>query len=145
MGWQVTEDCQTIFTQLHWRLRNYLNRKHSKSSTNSDWFNEPHRWTVYPHTDPLKFQLVVIKPLHSPLSGEAGKETESESRRPLDQFRMVGEIESVAGGTVNIQEHLLQQRPTQMPKILGQKQQRYQISALERTTIGITLVQCQSQ
>lgn len=101
-GVLITEDGQTIPTELHWRLRNYLNRKHSLYNPNSGWFKEPHRWTVYPQTDPLRFQLVVIKPLHSPSSGEAEKDSDSGSRRPLDHFRMVGEIESVAGGTVNI-------------------------------------------
>lgn len=101
-GMLVTEDGQTIPTELHWRLRNYLNRNDSSYSTQSGWFNEPHRWTVYPQTDPLRFQLVVIKPLHSPSSSDAEKESDSGSRRPLDQFRMVGEIESVAGRTITI-------------------------------------------
>lgn len=101
-GVLVTEDGQTISTQLHWRLRNYLNRKHLRYSTDSDWFNEPHRWTVYPQTDPLRFQLVVIRPLHSPSCDEAEKEASPGESRPLDQFRIVGEIESVASGTITI-------------------------------------------
>ena len=53
-------------------------------------------------TDPLRFQLVVVRPLHSQSDDEADLKAEAGERRPLDQFRIVGEIESCAGGTVTI-------------------------------------------
>ena len=57
---------------------------------------------VYPSTDPLRFRLVSMKPLHSEDSGSQESGAEPGEKKKLDSFRMVGEIETVAGGTVTI-------------------------------------------
>ena len=57
---------------------------------------------VYPQTDPLSFQLVIMKPLHSSDSGEQEEGAELGEKKKLDSFRMVGEIESCVGGIVTI-------------------------------------------
>lgn len=101
-GVLLTEDEQAIPAELFWRLLRQLKRKHPDYATQSDFFQEAARWTVYPQTDPLSFRLVTMKPLHSASSDKTDAGAETGEKRPLDQFRMVGEIESVAGGTVNI-------------------------------------------
>ncbi len=101
-GVLVTEDGQTIPANLKRRLRNQLLKKHPVLDTQLDFFKEPYRWSVYPQTDPLRFQLVIRKPLHCASPEEASSGTQSGSSRELDSFRMVGFVESCSGGTVTI-------------------------------------------
>lgn len=101
-GVLVTQDGQEIPAELHWRLRNKLKRKHPGYAMQPDFFLEPAQWMVYPSTNPLRFRLVIMKPLHSASSDENGSNAEPGQKRELDHFRMVGEIETVAGGTVTI-------------------------------------------
>jgi hypothetical protein len=101
-GMLVTQDGQAIPAELFWRLRSQLKRKHPGYATQPDFFQAPAMWTVYPSTDPLRFRLVVRKPLQSESSEFAVVGVEPGEKRPLDSFRMVGEIQTVAGGTVTI-------------------------------------------
>lgn len=50
----------------------------------------------------MSFQLVIMKPLHSTSPDLADLRAEPGEKKKLDQFRMVGEIESCVGGTVNV-------------------------------------------
>ena len=101
-GVLVTQDGQEFGAELFWRLRNQLKHKHPGYAEQADFFVSPARWMVYPSTDPLRFRLVSMKPLHpsDPESADAG--AEPGEKKKLDSFRMVGEIETVAGGTVTI-------------------------------------------
>jgi hypothetical protein len=101
-GMLVTQDGQGFGAELHWRLRNKLKRKHPGYAEQPDFFLEPAQWMVYPSTNPLRFRLVIMKPLHSASSDENGSNAEPGQKRELDHFRMVGEIETVAGGSVTI-------------------------------------------
>ena len=101
-GVLVTQDGQEFGAELVWRLRNQLKHKHPGYAEQADFFVSPARWMVYPSTDPLRFRLVIMKPLHSsdPESDESG--AEPGEKKKLDSIRMVGEIETVAGGIVTI-------------------------------------------
>jgi hypothetical protein len=101
-GVLVTQDGQEFGAELLWRLRNQLKQKHPGYATQPDFFLEPARWMVYPSTDPLRFRLVSMKPLHSTYTDSAEAGAEPSSKKKLDSFRMVGEIESCVGGTVTI-------------------------------------------
>jgi hypothetical protein len=57
---------------------------------------------VYPSTAPLRFRLIIMKPLHTFDLGSQESGAEPRQKRELDHFRIVGEIETVAGGTVTI-------------------------------------------
>ncbi len=98
-GVLVTDDGQAIPAQLYWRLRQQLNKKHRASNTQyAGLFQVAHRWQVYPQTQPLRFQLVRMKPLRP----EDTDSLELSSRRESDEFTVVGEIESCLDGTVTI-------------------------------------------
>ncbi len=101
-GVLVTQDGQEFGAELFCRLRNQLKRKHPGYATQPDFFLEPARWMVYPSTDPLRFRLVIMKPLHSEKSGAQESGAEPGEKKKLDSFRMVGEIESCVGGIVTI-------------------------------------------
>ena len=101
-GVLVTQDGQEFGAELVWRLRNQLKHKHPGYAEQPDFFVEPARWMVYPSTDPLRFRLVSMKPLHSTSPDSADAGAEPSEKKKLDSFRMVGEIETVAGGTVTI-------------------------------------------
>ena len=101
-GVLVTQDGQEFGAELVWRLRNQLKHKHPGYAEQPDFFLEPARWMVYPSTDPLRFRLVSMKPLHSTSPDSADPGAEPGEKKKLDSFRMVGEIETVAGGTVTI-------------------------------------------
>lgn len=101
-GVLVTQEGQEFGAELFWRLRNQLKHKHPGYAEQADFFVSPARWMVYPSTDPLRFRLVIMKPLYpsDPASADSG--AEPGEKKKLDSFRMVGEIETVAGGTVTI-------------------------------------------
>ncbi len=101
-GVLVTQDGQGFGAELHWRLRNKLKRKHPGYAEQSDFFLEPARWMVYPSTAPLRFRLVIMKPLHSEDSGSQESGAEPRQKRELNHFRIVGEIETVVDGTITI-------------------------------------------
>lgn len=101
-GVLVTQDGQEFGAELVWRLRNQLKHKHPGYAEQPDFFVSPARWMVYPSTDPLRFRLVSMKPLHSTSPDSADAGAEPGEKKKLDSFRMVGEIESFAGGTVTI-------------------------------------------
>ena len=98
----VTEEGLTIPARLIWRLRQYLKSKHPEYSTRPEFFLEPHQWTVYPQTDPLRLQLAVIRPLHSPSSDNLEEEASLGNKRPLNQFKIVGKIKSCSDGAVTV-------------------------------------------
>jgi len=89
----VTEDGLTLPAQLTRQFQSRLKRKHQDYATQADLFNKPAKWTVYPKTEPLGFDLTMMKPLKSDAVDGPGQ---------LDHFRVVGLIESALEGAVAV-------------------------------------------
>ncbi len=88
----VTADGLSIPAKMTGRLRSHLEKKDKEYANQLDLFQQLHLWTVYPKTEPLRFDLVVMKPL-SP---------ESIGVPNADEFKMVGEIQSSSDKNVTI-------------------------------------------
>ncbi len=104
----MTQDGVAIPAQLKGRLHHQLNKKFPNYSTKLDLLPEDALWTVYPSTEPLKFELVNINKLES--IGSSDPKLERENQRKIDWFRLVGQIESVADGSIAILIRRNQQR-----------------------------------
>ncbi|WP_146134183.1 hypothetical protein [Chlorogloea sp. CCALA 695] len=65
-------------------------------------------WTVYPSTEPLNFLLVNINTLES-TSSDSSK-LKRENQRKVDWFKLTGQIESVASGSITVVIRRNQQR-----------------------------------
>lgn len=57
----VTEDGLSVPAQMTWQLRSRLKNRNSNYATQPDFFNQSFRWTVYPKSDPLRFDLMGMK------------------------------------------------------------------------------------
>ncbi len=107
-GMLVTQDGIAVPAQLKGRLHHQLEKKFPNYSTKPDLLPEDALWTVYPSTEPLNFQLVNINTLES--IGSSSPKLERENQRKVDGFRLVGQIESVAKGSITIVIRRNQQR-----------------------------------
>lgn len=88
----VTEDGRETEAYLHWYLHHQVKKLLQKQeSTLTDWLQSVHRWKVYPRTEPLRFDLMQVKPRDDEA---AGKNKQSQPAT-LDKFRVVGEIRAV--------------------------------------------------
>lgn len=88
----VTSDGLNVPARMTGRLRRHLEKKHSEYMTQPDLFQQLQRWTVYPKTEPLRFELVMMKPLsNQPEQGDS-----------LNQFIVIGKIRSCSDGTIAI-------------------------------------------
>ena len=99
-GVLVTKDGIAVPAQLKGRLHHQLNKKFPNYSTKPDLLPEDVLWTVYPSTEPLKFELVNINTLES--LGSSAPKRKRENQRKVDGFKLVGQIESVANGRITI-------------------------------------------
>jgi len=99
-GMLVTQDGVAVPAQLKGRLHHQLNKKFPNYSTKPDLLPEDALWTVYPSTEPLKFELVNINTLES--LGSNSPKPKRENQRKVDGFKLVGQIESVANGKITI-------------------------------------------
>ena len=99
-GRLVTPDGIAVPAQLKGRLHHQLNKKFPNYSTKPDLLPEDVLWTVYPSTEPLKFELVNINTLES--LGSSDPKLKRENQRKIDGFKLVGQIESVANGKITI-------------------------------------------
>ena len=99
-GMLVTKDGIAVPAQLKGRLHHQLNKKFPNYSTKLDLLPEDALWTVYPSTEPLKFELVNINTLES-LKSNSPK-PKRKNQRKVDGFKLVGQIESVANGKITI-------------------------------------------
>jgi hypothetical protein len=88
----VTEDGLSVPAQMTWQLRGRLKNRHPNYATQPDFFSQSFRWTVYPKSDPLRFDLMGMKQLSPEPTSEPG----------LDDFRVVGEIKSVDAERVDV-------------------------------------------
>jgi hypothetical protein len=61
----VTEDGLSVPAQMTGQLRGRLQRKNPDYATQPDFFSQSFRWTVYPKTEPLRFNLTGMKPVSS--------------------------------------------------------------------------------
>ena len=107
-GMLVTKDGIAVPAQLKGRLHHQLNKKFPNYSTKPDLLPKDVLWTVYPSTEPLKFELVNINTLES--IGSDSTKPKKENHRKVDGFRLVGQIESVANGRITIVIRRNQQR-----------------------------------
>ena len=64
-GMLVTQDGIAVPAQLKGRLHHQLEKKFPNYNTKPDLLPENALWTVYPSTEPLKFELVNINTLES--------------------------------------------------------------------------------
>jgi hypothetical protein len=99
-GMLVTQDGVAVPAQLKGRLHHQLEKKFPNYSTKPDLLPEDTLWTVYPSTEPLKFELVNINTLES--LGSNSPKPKRENQRKVDGFKLVGQIESVANGKITI-------------------------------------------
>ncbi len=99
-GVLVTQDGVAVPAQLKERLHYQLEKKFPNYSTKLDLLPEGALWTVYPSTEPLKFELVNINTLES--LGSSSPKRKKDNQRKVDGFRLVGQIESVANGRITI-------------------------------------------
>ncbi len=88
----VTCDGLSIPAKMTGRLRSHLEKKYKEYASRLDLFQQLHQWIVYPKTEPLRFDLLVIKPL-SPELVVAPK---------ADEFKMVGQIQPSSDKNVTI-------------------------------------------
>lgn len=109
MGMLVTESGLEIPARTDWRLLRQLKKKFPEYVTNPELLPKPALWTVYPNTNPLRFQLVNINTQHSPVSDSTEPKTDNE--REVERFRLVGQIESVIDGNIAILIRRNQQPP----------------------------------
>ena len=123
-GVLVTQDGVAVPAQLKGCLHNQLEKKFPNYSTKPDLLPEDALWTVYPSTEPLKFQLVNINTLES--LGSSDPKLKRENQRKIDWFRLVGQIESVVNGRITIIIRRNQQRRKNKENDL-----KYQSFALE--------------
>lgn len=107
-GMLVTQDGIAVPAQLMGCLHHQLNKKFPNYSTKRDLLPEDALWTVYPSTEPLKFQLVNINTLES--LGSSDPKPKRENQRKVDWFKLTGQIESVANGSITIVIRRNQQR-----------------------------------
>ncbi len=99
-GVLVTQDGVAVPAQLKGRLHHQLKKKFPNYSTKQDLLPEDALWTVYPSTEPLKFELVNINTLESIRSNSP--KPKRGNHRIVNGFRLVGQIESVANGSITI-------------------------------------------
>jgi hypothetical protein len=99
-GVLVTQDGVAVPAQLKGRLHHQLNKKFPNYSTKLDLLPEDALWTVYPSTEPLKFELVNINTLES--TGSSDPKLKKDNQRKVNGFRLVGQIEAVADGRITI-------------------------------------------
>ena len=99
-GVLVSQDGVAVPAQMKGCLHHQLEKKFPNYSTKLDLLPEDALWTVYPSTEPLNFQLVNINKLES--TGSSDPKLERENQRKIDWFRLVGQIESVADGSIAI-------------------------------------------
>jgi hypothetical protein len=107
-GMLVTPDGIAVPAQLKGRLHHQLNKKFPNYSTKQDLLPEDVLWTVYPSTEPLKFELVNINALES--LGSSAPKLRKENQRKVDGFRLIGQIESVINEKITIVIRRNQQR-----------------------------------
>jgi hypothetical protein len=96
----MTQDGVAVPAQLKGRLYHQLEKKFPNYSTKLDLLPEDALWTVYPSTEPLKFELVNINTLES--TGSSSPKRKRENQRKVNGFRLVGQIEAVADGRITI-------------------------------------------
>ena len=99
-GVLVTADGVAVPAQMKGRLHHQLNKKFPNYSTKLDLLPEDALWTVYPSTKPLSFLLVNINTLES--TGSSSLKLKKDNQRKVNGFKLVGQIESVAGGSITI-------------------------------------------
>ena len=99
-GVLVTQDGIAVPAQLKGRKHHQLNKKFPSYSTKPDLLPEDTLWTVYPSTEPLKFELVNINTLES--LGSSDPKLKKENQKKVDGFKLVGQIESVTNGKITI-------------------------------------------
>ncbi len=99
-GVLVTQDGLAVPAQLKGRLHHQHEKKFPNYTTKADLLPENVLWTVYPSTEPLRLQLVNINTLQS--LGSDSTKLKRENQRIVDVFRLVGQIESVADGSITI-------------------------------------------
>jgi len=123
-GVLVTPDGVAVPAQLKGHLHHQLNKKFPNYSTKLDLLPEDALWTVYPSTKPLSFLLVNINKLES--TGSSSLKRKKDNQRKVNGFRLVGQIESVTGGSITIVIRRNDQRRKRKKKAL-----KYQPFALE--------------
>ena len=89
-GALITQDGQTIRATLDWYLRHQLKKKQKEAGSQVDLSQAVYRWKVYPRTQPLRFDLIQMKPLSVKASSRQRGQKNQCAR--LDEFRVVGEI-----------------------------------------------------
>jgi len=99
-GMLITPDGVAVPAQMKGRLHHQLNKKFPNYSTKPELIPEDALWTVYPSTEPLKFELVNINTLES--LGLSSPKRKREKQRKVNGFRLVGQIESVANKKITI-------------------------------------------
>ncbi len=99
-GVLITQDGVAVPAQLKGRLHHQLEKKFPNYSTKLDLLPEDALWTVYPSTEPLKFELVNINKLES--TGSSSPKLKKDNQRKVNGFRLVGQIEAVTGGRITI-------------------------------------------
>lgn len=88
----TTSDGVSIPARMTRGLRHHLEKKHPEYTTQPGLFRQMQRWTIYPKTEPLWFELVVMKPMANELEESAS----------LNQFILVGKMESSGDETLKI-------------------------------------------
>ncbi len=99
-GVLVSQDGVAVPAQLKGRLHHQLEKKFPNYSTKPDLLPEDALWTVYPSTEPLEFELVNINTLESIRSNSS--KPKRGTQRKVNGFRLAGQIESVANGSITI-------------------------------------------
>src|SRR4028119_419093 len=79
-GMLVTQDGIAVPAQLKGRLHHQLEKKFPNYSTKPDLLPEDTLWTVYPSTEPLKFELVNINTLESLGSSDPKRKRENQRK-----------------------------------------------------------------
>ncbi len=103
----MTEDGREIEAYIHWYLDHQIKKLQKLESTPADWLQLVHQWKVYPRTEPLRFDLMQVKPLN----GEpAGKNKQSQPAT-LDKFRVVGEIKAINEKKIIVRVRRNQKQP----------------------------------
>jgi hypothetical protein len=99
-GVLVTQDGVAVPAQMKGRLHHQIEKKFPNYSRKLDLLPEDALWTVYPSTEPLKFELVNINTLES--TGSSSPKLKKDNQRKVNGFRLVGQIEAVADGRITI-------------------------------------------
>jgi len=87
-----TEDGLSVPAQMTGQLRGRLKHRHPDYATQPEFFNQSFRWTVYPKSEPLRFDLTAMKLLSFEQTTGPG----------LDQFHVIGKVKSIDSRRVNI-------------------------------------------